>query len=78
MDISYFKTKNGDAIRFGDINFTATTWKAFDAENQAILHDSAKDGGDVNPLLTLCPIHWMYIDTNGALCFELLTHLEGV
>ena len=78
MDISYFKTENGDAIRFGDINFTATHSKAFDAENQAVLFDSDRDGGDVSPLLSLCPIHWMYIDMNGVLCFELLTHWEGV
>lgn len=66
-------TDNGEVVRFGDLLIEGTII-IVDVMNGKTLHDGRKDGGDVDPLLTLAPVSWIVL-TDGTAMIYVFTDL---
>lgn len=53
-------TENGEVVRFGDLHIAGEII-IVDVMTRKTLHDGRKDGGDVDPLMTMAPVSWIVL-----------------
>ena len=67
-------TDSGDVVRLGDLLIEGTII-VVDVMTNKTLHDSRKNGGDVDPLLTQAPVSWIVL-TDGTAMIYVFTDLR--